>query len=124
MIWPQLHLQRSTNIYVLFSSYLKQVRPFCTVCPRSSYPLYVVSYYIKGVTASWMYSVLKNQLTLYILSVQGVNSRINPFYRNEAICIGVGRKQPFNSLNAVFLLYMSRTENHRKYWTRKVSKVH
>ena len=28
-----------------------------TVCPRSSYPFYVVTYYIKWVTTSWTHSV-------------------------------------------------------------------
>ena len=27
-----------------------------TVCPRSSDPFYIVSYYMKGVTTSWTYS--------------------------------------------------------------------
>ena len=29
----------------------------CTVCPRSSDPFYVVTYYIKWVTTSWTYSI-------------------------------------------------------------------
>ena len=28
-----------------------------TVCPRSSDPFYIVSYYIKWVTTSWTYSI-------------------------------------------------------------------
>ena len=27
-----------------------------TICPRSSYPFYIVSYYIKWVTTSWTHS--------------------------------------------------------------------
>ena len=30
--------------------------PFDTVCPRSSAPFYVITYYIKWVTTSWTYS--------------------------------------------------------------------
>ena len=28
-----------------------------TICPRSSDPFYIVTYYIKGVTTSWAYSI-------------------------------------------------------------------
>ena len=28
----------------------------CTVCPRSTYPFHIASYYIKWVTTSWTYS--------------------------------------------------------------------
>ena len=31
-------------------------RPFCTVCPGSSEPFYIVNYFIKWVTNSWTYS--------------------------------------------------------------------
>ena len=31
----------------------------CTVCPGSSDPFYVVTYYIKWVTTSWTYSISK-----------------------------------------------------------------
>ena len=31
-----------------------------TVCPRSSDPFYIVTYYIKWVTASWAYSCYKS----------------------------------------------------------------
>ena len=30
---------------------------FITVCPRSGYPFYIVSYYIKWVTPSWTHSM-------------------------------------------------------------------
>ena len=30
-----------------------------TVCPRSSDPFYIVTYYIKWVTTSWTYSIYK-----------------------------------------------------------------
>ena len=30
----------------------------CTVCPGSSYPFYVVTYFIKWVTTSWTHSTL------------------------------------------------------------------
>ena len=33
--------------------------PFPTVCPRSSDPFYIVTYYIKWVTTSWTYIVKK-----------------------------------------------------------------
>ena len=29
-----------------------------TICPRSSDPFYIVSYYIKWVTASWTHSIM------------------------------------------------------------------
>ena len=32
-------------------------RENCTVCPGSSDPFYLVSYYIKWVTTSWTYSM-------------------------------------------------------------------
>ena len=58
------HLERNVNVCVLARqkpSELPQSRKICedhsanshTVCPRSSYPFYVVSYYIKWVTTSW-----------------------------------------------------------------------
>ena len=35
----------------------KNTRLFITVCPRSSDPFYIVSYYIKWVATSWTYSI-------------------------------------------------------------------
>ena len=35
-----------------------------TICPRSSYPIYIVRYYIKWVTTSWTYNIL-SKFTLY-----------------------------------------------------------
>ena len=35
-----------------------------TVCPRSSDPFYIVSYYIKWVTTSWTYSINKDTYTV------------------------------------------------------------
>ena len=32
-----------------------------SVCPRSSDPFYVVTYYLKWVTTSWTYSINKEQ---------------------------------------------------------------
>ena len=32
---------------------------YCTVCPRTSCPFYVVTYYIKWVTTSWTHSMLR-----------------------------------------------------------------
>ena len=37
------------------------------VCPRSSDPLYIVSYYIKLGTTSWTYSNILNQVESLIL---------------------------------------------------------
>ena len=34
-----------------------------TVCPGSSYPFYIVSYYIKWVTLSWTHSTYERGLT-------------------------------------------------------------
>ena len=33
----------------------------CPVCPRSSDPFYIVSYYVKCVTTSWSYSISSNR---------------------------------------------------------------
>ena len=33
-----------------------QIQLLCTVCPRSSDPFTIVSYYMKWVTTSWTYS--------------------------------------------------------------------
>ena len=30
---------------------------YCTVCPTSLKPIYIVSYYIKGAKTSWTYSM-------------------------------------------------------------------
>ena len=35
-----------------------------TMCPRSSYPIYIVRYYIKWVTTSWTYKIL-SKFTIY-----------------------------------------------------------
>ena len=35
---------------------------FDTVCPRSSYPFYMVSYFIKRVTTAWTYSRVDQKL--------------------------------------------------------------
>ena len=37
----------------LFISLVVQVS---TICPRSSYPLFILSYYIEWVTTSWIHS--------------------------------------------------------------------
>ena len=34
-----------------------RVHGFSTVCPRSSGPFYILSYYIRGVSTSWTYSM-------------------------------------------------------------------
>ena len=39
----------------------------CTVCPRSSNPSYIVSYYTEGVTTSWTYSTSIADLDLVVL---------------------------------------------------------
>ena len=68
-----------TNIYqispFLYRQYTMKILPdfltyrMCTVCPGSSDPFYIVSYYIKWVTTSWTYSmVYKHRL----ISVHGV----------------------------------------------------
>ena len=49
------------NKHVYFSTWLYGLRIFTgsdhiTVCPRSSDPFYILSYYIKWVTISWTYS--------------------------------------------------------------------
>ena len=36
---------------------VQQIKNYDTVCPRSSDPIYIVSYYIKWVTTSWTYSI-------------------------------------------------------------------
>ena len=41
-----------------------------TICPRSSDPFYIVSYYIKLVTTSWTYSAIK------LLTTEIVEARI------------------------------------------------
>ena len=33
------------------------IRQYVTVCPGSSYPFYIVSYFIKWVTTSWTYGI-------------------------------------------------------------------
>ena len=33
------------------------VEPLCTVCPRSSDPIYIVSYYIKWENTTWTYGI-------------------------------------------------------------------
>ena len=37
----------------------------CTVCPRSSHPFHIVSYYMKWVTTSWTYSIYKQGHSVY-----------------------------------------------------------
>ena len=39
-------------------SFLLIYVPWCTICPRSSDPFYIVTYYLKWVTSSWTYSTL------------------------------------------------------------------
>ena len=43
-----------------------QVYFFSTVCPRNSDPLYIVSYFIKWVSASWTYSIFVN-VSIYVM---------------------------------------------------------
>ena len=50
--------------------YFLLCKTLCTVCPRSSDPFYVVTYYIEWVTTSWTHSSEYNectQCTMYIL---------------------------------------------------------
>ena len=67
-----LHLLRETDpkecqkslVQFVYSEYtLKIVQAFFeiqhTVCPGSSYPFYIVSYYIKWVTTSWTYGMFE-----------------------------------------------------------------
>ena len=55
-------------IYDLFNTFINLYpyptgmlasRLYCTVCPGSSDPNYIVSYYIKWVTTSWTYGTLR-----------------------------------------------------------------
>ena len=51
-----------------------------TVCPRSSYPFYLVTYYIKRVTTSWTYSIVNWAITpkkVWYLSLFVLIIRIN-----------------------------------------------
>ena len=41
-----------------------------TICPRSSYPLYIVTYYINCVTTSWPHSKLLHQMSQDFLDKQ------------------------------------------------------
>ena len=38
-----------------------------TICPRSSDPFYIVSYYIKWVTTSWTYSIYLTEGTVTLV---------------------------------------------------------
>ena len=58
------HKNIKDNYYLFFNSLswtytpLRKCKTYCdiTVCPGSSYPFYIVSYYIKWVTTSWAHS--------------------------------------------------------------------
>ena len=52
----------------------------CTVCPGSSKPFYIVSYYIKWVTTSWIHSTM-------VLIIDG----------NSTFCVRAKGKQAFRS---------------------------
>ena len=59
---------------------------FCvTVCPRSSYTFYIVSYYIKWVTTSWTYSIY-NIYYIYIF-LSGANA-CSVSYHLTVLCSG------------------------------------
>ena len=69
-----------------------------TVCPRSSDPSYIVSYYIKWVTTSWTYSII---LTFFMI-IKNVEAKIT--YRGASPCSktragGVG-------LNTIYCTYV------------------
>ena len=47
----------TTSALVYCKFILKQMQYLsCSVCPRSSYPFYITTYYIKWVTTSWTHS--------------------------------------------------------------------
>ena len=41
---------------------------YCTVCPRSNYQFYIVSYYINWVSTSWTYSTFPLSVSFYIIT--------------------------------------------------------
>ena len=41
-----------------------------TVCPRSSYPFYIVTYYINWVTTSWTYSTFSIRIESELCAIQ------------------------------------------------------
>ena len=54
--WLQYHQQLNTQTQFTQDN-LQQVQD--AVCPRSTYPFYIVSYYTKWVTTSWTYCMHK-----------------------------------------------------------------
>ena len=55
-------------IFFLHACALYYELPSDTMCPRSSDPFYIVTYYIKWFTTSWTYSICMYKQTLKISS--------------------------------------------------------
>ena len=56
---------------------------YSTVCPRSSYPLYTVIYYIKWVTTCWTYSTSHNKNKTH--AAENINTFTNDYHGNSII---------------------------------------
>ena len=52
-----------------------------TVCPRSSDPFYIVSYYLKWVSTFWTYSMCL--LILYVQAVVTIQKKIFDIFASE-----------------------------------------
>ena len=57
-----MYIDNHTNIWIDRKSDKKALLLSYTICPRSSDPFYIVSYYIKWVTTFWTYSKSKCNL--------------------------------------------------------------
>ena len=63
---PEIQRQFHVNLYQILHLNREPIYKY-TVCPRSSDPFYVVSYYIKQVITSWTYSIFVFSLSLFFL---------------------------------------------------------
>ena len=55
------------NVYIRYTESILKIiyrTILYTICPKRSYPFYIVTYYIKWATTSWPYSTYKLKLNL------------------------------------------------------------
>ena len=94
---------RSIDISVENKEYvLNSLAIYCTVCPGSSDPFYIVSYYLKWVTTSWTHSLSEKSLP-FVFSKYTMQIRQDFM---DSMRFGMLDVEPAKSFARDFLVFM------------------
>ena len=75
---PSSWINLAAALPPLFSYLGYSINTCCTICPRSSYPFYIVTYCIKWVTTSWTYSAQKWSILWHTYFLHLIHNTVCP----------------------------------------------